>query len=85
MGYQLLQEGVWGSMLNEVDYKGYSALHMAARRGHYDLLRLLLQKGAHTTKTLTQDSPFSLACKHGHLKSAQLLYKVSPINHMNIQ
>ena len=77
MGYKLLQEGVWGSMLNEVDCKGYTSLHMAARKGHYDLVKLLIQKGAHTTKSLNHDSAFSLACKDGHLKCAQILYKVS--------
>eukprot|EP00800_Vazella_pourtalesii_P005474 TRINITY_DN1643_c1_g2_i17.p1 TRINITY_DN1643_c1_g2~~TRINITY_DN1643_c1_g2_i17.p1 ORF type:complete len:521 (+),score=120.27 TRINITY_DN1643_c1_g2_i17:891-2453(+) len=75
MGYKLLQEGVWGSMLNDVDCKGHTCLHMAARKGHYDLVKLLIQKGAHTTKSLNHDSAFSLACKHGHLKCAQLLFK----------
>ena len=79
MGYKLLQEGVWGSMLNDVDCKGHTSLHMAARKGHYDLVKLLIQKGAHTTKSLNHDSAFSLACKHGHLKCAQLLFKVSVV------
>ncbi|KAI6660291.1 Transient receptor potential cation channel subfamily A member 1 [Oopsacas minuta] len=77
MSYKLLQEGVWGSMLNDVDYRGHTSLHMAAREGHLEIIKLLLQKGAHITRSLDHDSAFSLACKHGHLKCAQLLYKTN--------
>lgn len=51
---------------NLVDSRGFTALHRAAEMGQVDLVRLLLERGAHPSPHAQGHSPRSLAQARGH-------------------
>ncbi|KAL2875024.1 hypothetical protein SGCOL_009727 [Colletotrichum sp. CLE4] len=55
-------------------------LHIAARDGHIDILRCLLDAGAQPGQASYhwQETPLWLACESGRLEIAQLLYEMAP-------
>ena len=70
-----------GADVNAADAKGYTSLHYAAYQGTYDLVALLLEKGADPAlKNLTEETPLLLAARgplmdDGRLKTFELLLK----------
>jgi len=48
-GVKTLLENQPETNLNELDEYGYSPLHLACDRGHFDMVKLLIEKGASTT------------------------------------
>ncbi|KAK3603757.1 hypothetical protein CHS0354_023371 [Potamilus streckersoni] len=77
---QMLAEG---TDPNATDSFGYTALHYAARNGHYAVCELLLQRGANPDIKTKSGGITSLhrACYQGHLKIVQILleYKADPL------
>lgn len=64
--------------MQQLDDRGTSALHEAARNGHVDMLRVMLEKGADVN--LTQDAPadagntpLHIACIYGNADVVKLL------------
>lgn len=55
-------------------YKGFSPLHIACVRGHYDTVRQLINKGADINACDNNGkSPLYLACEYGHVNVVELL------------
>ena len=56
-------------------YRGWTGLHEAARRGHLDAVRLLLEHGADPNARETGDNTYPLhwAAAHGHLEVVRAL------------
>lgn len=75
---------VRGADINAIDDCGYSALHLAAEHGYYDLTLMLLEMGAKVDyrqptdesfpRTTLSDEPLRLALKNKHYVSICLLY-----------
>jgi hypothetical protein len=56
-----------------VDDKGDTALHLAVRADHADVITLLLQAGAdHSILNQEQMAPLHLACDLGHFESVKV-------------
>uniref|UniRef100_A0A1I8I4N1 Caskin-2 n=1 Tax=Macrostomum lignano TaxID=282301 RepID=A0A1I8I4N1_9PLAT len=56
-----------------------SCLHLTARNGHTDVLRLLLnQSGVNVNRLTAQGTCLHLAVAHGHLDAARLLLEIPP-------
>jgi len=56
------------------DEKGNTALHLAARAGHLEIVRLLVEVGLNSQNTNQQDfTPFALAKKSGHEEIVEYL------------
>src|SRR5213593_2513696 len=55
--------------------RGWTGLHEAARRGHVDAVRLLLEYGANPNARETGDNTYPLhwAAAHGHLEVVRAL------------
>ncbi|KAL3848241.1 hypothetical protein ACJMK2_019110 [Sinanodonta woodiana] len=74
---------VKGTDPNATDSFGYTALHYAARSGHYAVCELLLQRGANPDIKTKSGGITSLhrACYQGHLSIVQILldYKADPL------
>lgn len=68
-----------GADVNAADAKGYTALHYAAYQGTYDLVALLLEKGADlAAQNFNEETPMLLAARgplmdDGRLKTFELL------------
>lgn len=64
-----------GADVDYLDANGVTALMAAAKRGHFDVMTLLLAKGACTspTETSTGRTALMLACLSGNSQSVQLL------------
>jgi ankyrin repeat protein len=63
-----------GDTINAQDYDGNTALHMAARSGYSLVVKTLLEnKADKKIKNLNQETPLSLAIKHIHPYSIELL------------
>ncbi|KAL3076185.1 hypothetical protein niasHT_038811 [Heterodera trifolii] len=55
-------------------YEGFSIIHFFAIHGHFDLCKLMLDKGINVNKQMhNRTTPLHLACKHGHLEIVKLL------------
>ena len=56
------------------DAHGWTALHLAARKGHVDVIKFLLDQGANIdAETEDHDTPLEMAALHGHLDAVQML------------
>ena len=56
------------------DAHGWTALHMAARKGHVDMIEFLLLQGANIdAETEDHDTPLEIAALHGHLAAVRVL------------
>ncbi len=64
-------------LLNCLNSEGLIPLHFAARSGFVASVRELIDHGAVEQKSYNGDTPFMLACRHGHLETAKLLIEVS--------
>ena len=67
-------------LLNCLNSEGLLPLHLAARSGFVASVRELVDHGAVEQISYNGDTPFMLACRHGHLETAKLLIEVSLIN-----
>ena len=64
------------------DKDGYTCLHLAASRGHINLVEILLEKGANPAKksrNFRKDTPFEVAMRKGKDETAELLVKIMSI------
>lgn len=63
------------SLVNQQDVEGLLPLHVSARSGHYELIKLLIQYGADINKLdgLNKWPPLFYAALEGHVKSTQEL------------
>ena len=70
---------------DEDDDSGCTALHEAAKQGYWDIVRLLLEKGASVAKIDGNSmTPLHYAAKNGHISVAALLLECNaPINATN--
>jgi len=76
-----------GAEIDELDTTtGWSALHLAASRGSYDIVKLLIDRGANINlqELGDQDSPLHIAINNGRQNLIMLLCSYSHIN-VNIQ
>lgn len=65
-----------GAELDAANEKGLTPLHVAARHGHINLVRLLCHAGCDVDKTNRGIRADVTAIKHGHLEIANLLDKL---------
>ena len=57
-----------GANVNNVDSKGYGALHLSAWNGHDIIVQCLLSYGAeHDCPTADKNTPLGLACHGNHI------------------
>jgi ankyrin repeat protein len=71
---RLLLEHMGPEALVHVDEEGCTALHSAAFGGHEELVTFLLSKGAYPNGSdVTGMTPFTWACRRGHVGVARLL------------
>lgn len=70
------------------DISNRSALYFAAKNGHVDICKFLISVGASPTiRVLKQQldtvaTPFVIACLHGHVECARIIYDACP--HLNM-
>ncbi len=64
--------------LNGLNSEGMTPLHLAASRGSIATIQELLDRGVSTRRSQRGNTPFMLACLHGHLEVASVLYNASP-------
>jgi ankyrin repeat protein len=66
------------SKINVVDVFGYGPVHIAAMRGHYKTLSVLLQAGGDVNLNVLDqcdNTALDWACKNGHIKSVKKVLK----------
>ena len=59
--------------LNKQDCEGHTPLHASCFKGHLEVTRLLLDRGATVEKNVRGDTPLHSACFYGHLEVCRLL------------
>ncbi len=64
--------------LNSLNSEGMTPLHLAASKGMMATVQELLERGVSTRRCHHGNTPFMLACLHGHLEVARVLYNASP-------
>jgi predicted ATPase/ankyrin repeat protein len=67
-----------GSLLQQHDRQGQTALHHAAAQGHTAVVAWLLEKGADVNATSANGTALSQAIRHNHLATVQLLLSHAP-------
>lgn len=73
-GLVSLLDAIPGSDLNSLDEYGYAPIHLACDRGHLEVVRLLLSRGANRDiKDPDNLSPLELSQEAGHDEIAKLL------------
>lgn len=61
--------------INDQDWQGFSALHLAAMHGHVEICRILLQNKANNRLTDSDgNTPLHLACQNGYFDIVRLLH-----------
>ncbi|XP_067672358.1 ankyrin-1-like [Haliotis asinina] len=71
---ELVKEIIAGDIDVDFYYRGQTALQLAVREGHFEICRLLIDKGADVNKTDAEmNSLLNSACWRGHGDIAQLL------------
>jgi len=71
---QIERHIAWGSDINELDKDGLSPLHVAANKGRYVVVKLLLNSGANAdAKDRNGNTPLSTALLAGRIQIAELL------------
>ncbi|CAE1328150.1 TRPA1 [Acanthosepion pharaonis] len=73
---QLLQSQFGQKIINEIDGRGMSALHIAAQHGHVKILELLMKMGAIVIKDFYNNTPLHHAAANGYTKSMTLLLNI---------
>lgn len=62
--------------INARVYTGYTPLHLAAEKGHFDILQYLINHGANITACADEDlTPLFLAAQFGHTDCLRLILK----------
>lgn len=69
----LLMQSEVVQRIDDMNASGYSALHCAAREGHVEIARLLLDHGANIEVTSDGWHPLHTACVKDHVEIARLL------------
>ena len=72
----LFEEILAGAEIDKLDSRRWTALSYACRRGHYEIVRQLLDSGANPNVHGSYDmveTPLSLAARHGHFDIVRLL------------
>lgn len=73
-----------GAELDVTNEKGLTPLHVAARNGHINIVRLLCLSGCDVDKTNRGIRADVTAIKYGHLEIANLLDKLRNVNIVHI-
>lgn len=73
ISHALLAYGAWAEQ--PIPSRKWTAVHEAARRGHADVLTLLLRSGGGCVdqRDATGATPLAVAAEHGHLQAAEVL------------
>ena len=64
-------------LLNDLNKQGFTPLHCAACCGSTTVLQKLMDHGVIEQQSYSGNTPFMLACLHGHLEAAALLHENS--------
>jgi ankyrin repeat protein len=73
-------------MLNATAKDGWTALSVAAKRGHTEVVKLLLDQGADAAlKVKNIYTPFNYAVLNGRKEAAELLLSLGPKNEMMVK
>ena len=62
-----------GADVNAVDARGFTALHRAAEKGHIELVKALLERGAAVSPRAGEHTPLSLAHARGQAQVVEVL------------
>lgn len=71
--------GINGESDININYKEGSAIRWAARNGHIDIVKLLIDKGAHVR--CNEDYALRWACSEGHVEVVECLIDLCPSKH----
>ncbi len=62
-----------GADINETNYNGESGLILAAKKGHFDVVKFLVEKGANLSKGKSQYNALYHAVENGHTEIVKFL------------
>ena len=72
--------------INAVDSEGYSALHVAARYNHVELIKILLDNGAKINlKSNAGETPLHVACGHRKFNAIKTLLTLSQVDIIDLK
>jgi ankyrin repeat protein len=68
----------YGEDITQTVPEGTTLLHLAAEKGHADVVELLIQKGAALNAENSQgDTPLDVAINHGQKKAANIITEMA--------